>query len=79
MAKNDNDISKIPLTKTGYVRRYCREYIKKHTNYKRYREHILKEAPLDEELFILLNKAFAGGYTHANCIYLFLKLQLNHF
>ena len=78
MAKNDNDISKIPLTKTGYVRRYCREYIKKHTNYKRYREHILKEAPLDEELFILLNKAFAGGYTHANCIYLFLKIADVH-
>lgn len=78
MAKNDNNIAEIPLTKTGYVRRYCRDYIKKHTNYKRYREHILKEAPLDEELFTLLYKAFAGGYTHANYEYLFLKIKDVH-
>ena len=78
MKKNENDITKIPLTKTGYVRLYCRNYIKQHTNYKRYREHILREAPFDEELFILLNKAFAGGYTHANCEYLFLKIPNVH-
>lgn len=66
MRKNNNDISKIPLTKTGYVRQYCRNYIKSHTNYKRYREKILLEAPIEEELFTLLNKAFQGGYTHAN-------------
>lgn len=73
MEKNNNDITKIPLTKTGYVRRYCREYIKRNTNYKKYREQILKEAPINEELFTLLNKAFAGGYTHANCEYIFKK------
>lgn len=69
------DITTIPLTKTGYVRRYCRDYIRKNTNYKRYREHILKEAPTNKELFILLNKAFAGGYTHANCNYIFSKVE----
>lgn len=73
--RKNGDITKIPLTKTGYVRRYCRDYIKKHTNYKYYRERILKEAPIDEELFCLLNKAFAGGYTHANCEYIFLLLK----
>ena len=75
--KNGN-ITKIPLTKTGYVRTYCRNYIKKNTNYKYYRERILKEAPTDEELFVLLNKAFAGGYTHANCEYIFLLLKNVH-
>ena len=69
--KKNGDISKVPLTKTGYVRKFCRDYIKKHTNYQRYREHILKEAPTNKDLFILLNKAFAGGYTHANCNYIF--------
>lgn len=64
------DITKIPLTKTGYVREYCRKYIEEHYNYKTYREQILKEFP-DENLFILLNKAFAGGYTHANVLHLF--------
>lgn len=69
--KCNGDITKVPLTKTGYVRQYCRNYIRENTNYKRYREHILKEAPTNKELFILLNKAFAGGYTHANCNYIF--------
>lgn len=78
IAKNKNDITKIPLTKTGYVRQYCRTYIKQNTNYKYYREHIVKEAPFDEELFILLNKAFAGGYTHANCDYVYLKIPDVH-
>ena len=76
--KKCGDITKIPLTKTGYVRQYCREYIRTHTNYKRYREHILKEAPVNEELFILLNKAFAGGYTHANCNHLFDEVEDVH-
>lgn len=63
--KNNNNITKIPLTKTGYVRLFCRNYIKEHTNYKQYHDMILNESP-DSDLFILLNKAFAGGYTHAN-------------
>lgn len=65
LKKNDNDITKIPLTKTGYVRLYCRNYIKANTNYKQYHDMILNESP-NEDLFILLYKAFAGGYTHAN-------------
>lgn len=71
MAKNGGDITKIPLTKTGYVRSFCRKWIKQHDNYYYYRDRIKKEAPTDENLFILLNKAFAGGYVHANCMYIF--------
>lgn len=69
MAKNDNDITKIPLTKTGYVRKYCQNYIKKHTYYPKYREKIKKIAPVDKDLFCLLHKSFMGGYTHANYMY----------
>ncbi len=69
MAKNDNDITKIPLTKTGYVRKYCQNYIKKHTYYPKYREKIKKMAPVDKDLFCLLHKSFMGGYTHANYMY----------
>ena len=68
--KKCGDITKIPLTKTGYVRDYCREYIQKNYNYKTYRQQIMKEFP-DKETFILLNKAFAGGFTHANYLRLF--------
>lgn len=70
MEKNNNDISQIPLTKTGYVRKYCREYIRSHTNWNSYRQMIKREGATDPDLFILLNKSFAGGYTHANYMYI---------
>lgn len=75
MAKNDNDITKIPLTKTGYVRKYCQNYIKKHTYYPKYREKIKKIAPVDKDLFCLLHKSFMGGYTHANYMYVGMVLE----
>lgn len=68
--EKNGGIHNVPLTSTGYVRNYCRTYIKKHTNYSFYRKQILKEAPTDKDLFIILNKAFMGGYVHANCIYI---------
>ena len=68
--KKCGDITKVPLTKTGYVREYCRNHIQTNYNYKAYREQILKEFP-DTDTFILLNKAFAGGFTHANYLRLF--------
>lgn len=68
--KKCGDITKIPLTKTGYVREYCRKYIQDNYNYRNYRNQILKEFP-DKDTFILLNKAFAGGFTHANYLRLF--------
>lgn len=69
MAKNENDITKIPLTKTGYVRRYVRNKIKERYNYSVYRNKIKEFMAADEELFTTLYKAFAGGYTHANVDY----------
>lgn len=68
--KKCGNISKIPLTKTGYVREYCKNYIAKNYNYSKYRERIKYEFP-NSELFTLLYKAFMGGYTHANAYYLF--------
>lgn len=69
MKNNGGDITKIPLTKTGYVRRYCQQYIRKNTNWTQYRKRIIKCAPLNEQLFILLNKSFQGGFTHANFLH----------
>lgn len=68
IAKN-GDITKIPLTKTGYVRQYCRNKIKEMTHYPAYRKMIQEETITNPELFILLNKAFAGGFTHANILF----------
>lgn len=69
IARNDNDITKIPLTKTGYVRRYVRNKIKEKYNYKIYRDKIKEFMASDADLFTTLYKAFAGGYTHANVDY----------
>lgn len=62
--KNGN-ITNIPFTQTGYIRRECRERIFKAVDKKQYRNMIIRNTP-DKDLFILLNKAFAGGDTHAN-------------
>lgn len=67
------DITKIPLTKTGYVRRHCRDSClyedKSHRTgimkYKNYRK-LMEELSLTANEYKLLKRAFQGGFTHAN-------------
>lgn len=66
--KRNGDITKIPLTQTGYVRRDCKNYIFQSVDRKKYHYMIYRNTP-DENLFILLNKTFAGGDTHANYLH----------
>lgn len=69
MAKNGGKIANIPLTKTGYVRRQCRQALQADKEFwKKYKRKLDKCQP-DENLFVLLHKAYQGGYTHANSIY----------
>lgn len=69
IAKNSSKIAKVPLTKTGYVRRQCRQALQKDKDYwKKYRRKLNRCQP-DGTLFVLLNKAYQGGFTHANSIY----------
>ena len=61
-------ITDIPLTSTGYVRRYCKEHcltnnINKQSYYK-----ITRQFDLDETTYKMLIKAFQGGFTHTNSI-----------
>ncbi len=71
--KRNGNITKIPLTKTGYVRRFCRNNCHKgfekrnkaNNTYKKYRK-LMKELVLSESDYKQLKRAFAGGYTHAN-------------
>lgn len=71
--ENEGDITKIPLTKTGYVRRYCRNACvankrDKKANYK-YRR-IISELTIDSpDEYKMLKQAFQGGFTHANPAY----------
>lgn len=59
----DNNIGKIPMTKTGKVRRYCREKCLADKNYK----HLMRELTLlGTEEYDMLKRAFTAGFTHAN-------------
>lgn len=66
----DGDITKIPLTKTGYVRRLCRERCLfktsatgKRVANKKYRDKLF---PMSESEYRLIKAAYAGGFTHAS-------------
>lgn len=70
------DISKIPMTNTGRVRKYVRNVcygrdgVKKgasgrHMRYKK----IMDDLTLEPEIYIQLKRAFMGGFTHANANY----------
>lgn len=67
------DITKIPLTKTGFVRRYCRNSClydneKDNEKYHKYR-NLMNSMKLDAETYKQLKQAFAGGFTHASPFY----------
>ena len=70
------DITRIQLTKTGFVRDYCRKKcfysnlkgVKRSDNYNRYRTFI-ESMKLTVDEYDQLKKAFTGGFTHANSFY----------
>lgn len=73
--KRNGKIQAIPLTATGYARSYCLQYLEEHTNLLTYQNRIRKMFPTDPDLFGLLFKAFAGGFTHANYNYIDIVLE----
>ena len=65
-----NNITYIPLTKTGYVRRYCRNaclYAGKHHRLNQSYNRLMKSLTLTPEVYSMLKRAFQGGFTHASC------------
>jgi hypothetical protein len=70
--ENDGDITKIPLTKTGYVRNYCRNecmYEGSHkrnpTKYQAFRK-LMDSMTITPDEYEQLKRAFQGGFTHAS-------------
>lgn len=66
--ETDESITKIPLTKTGYVRQYCRQHIyadHKSKQFRHYRE-LMHKLTIEPEEYTLLRESFQGGFTHAN-------------
>ena len=60
------DVTKIPMTKTGKVRNYCREKCVKGDKGKNYRILMSKLTIDGAQEYNLLKDAFQAGYTHAN-------------
>lgn len=76
--ESDGDITKIPLTKTSYVRSYCKNacLYAEETSHKKagkiYSEYtkLMKNLVIDgENEYNQLKRAFMGGFTHANPFY----------
>lgn len=61
--KNGGNILNIPLTKTGYARRYVRNHCFAVSGYKQFIDDIQID---DMDLFIQLSNAYCGAYNHAN-------------
>ena len=63
-------INKIPLTKTGFVRRFCREKCLPDNGpgFAKYAD-LMKALTLDPEEYRQLKRAFQGGFTHASPFY----------
>lgn len=74
--RNKNNISLIPLTKTGYVRRLCKEnclYPLGHTkanvpHYYAYQKLISNLKMTSPQMYAQTKRAFHGGFTHTNSL-----------
>ena len=66
--EENNNISEIPLTKTGYVRRYVRNHTLRGNNRCFYKQAI-RELTLEPEEYLMAKRAFAGGFTHAGFLH----------
>lgn len=68
--KRDGDITRLQLTKTGYVRQYCRKNCLKGSYYDWFNyTAIMNELQLEPEEYKQLKRAFQGGFTHASARY----------
>lgn len=71
--EENGNIAKIPLTNTGYVRRYLRQRClptKKAQIGERIKYYAgIHELTLEPLEYQMLKRSFAGGFTHANALY----------
>lgn len=73
--EKDGNITQIPLTKTGYVRKFCRnsclyEGSHRHNTNKFLKYHrLMKALTITKDEYSQLKRAFQGGFTHANAFY----------
>lgn len=73
---DDGSIARLPLTKTGYVRRYVRDRCfwepdvpHKKSKKRRVYGRLMKSLSMDLTEYKQLKRAFQGGFTHANAFF----------
>lgn len=64
--KEYGTLENIPLTQTGTVRRVVKNLL---TSNIRYMYHVKNLVPKDADEYAMLQRVFAGGYTHASRLY----------
>lgn len=72
--ETDGDITNIPLTNTGYVRRFCRDFCFTYGQNSRKAQleyhALMKSLQITSECeYQQMREAFAGGFTHASSLY----------
>lgn len=69
--EDDGDITKIPLTNTGYVRNFVRDFCFDFMgkSRKKYANFIDSLRITSRREYEMLKAAFQGGFTHASCLY----------
>lgn len=69
--ETDGNVTKIPLTKTGYVRKFCRETIYADHESKQFREYrdLMLKLTIEADEYKVLQEGFQGGFVHANAFY----------
>lgn len=76
--EEDGDITKIPLTNTGYVREYCRNwcfygeeetFFAKEKHKKEYHRYIKSLHINSDAEYYQMERAFAGGFTHGSALH----------
>lgn len=65
--QRDGDIRRLQLTKTGYIRKFTRDKIFER-GYKKNRA-LMNRLTLTTDSYRAAVRAFAGGFTHASCLY----------
>lgn len=75
--RNENNIAKIPYTKTGYVRRFCQQFCLASSGKQddvsrlkgmKYRD-VMQSLTLTYDQYKMCKAGFQGGFTHANVNY----------
>lgn len=68
--EHDGDITKLPLTKTGYVRQHCKySCFGRGKRQNRLYKKMIQSMTLECKEYEQLKRAFQGGFTHANPFY----------